>query len=179
MNCENCNEEHDGSYGSGRFCCQKCSRSFSTKEKRLEINKKVSKKLKGVSKEGVFYNRNNSKEVKQKRVEGLRKFHKQKKEKIKETTLFQNWSKKMKVDHVFEEIGNKCEKCGYQYTNEKTGKGPFEIHHIDGNNNNWVRKNLQVLCLNCHWKTPNWRFRGKTHTEETKRIIGEKTKERS
>lgn len=43
--CENCNKEHDGSYGSGRFCEIKCSRSFSTKNKRIEINRKVSKKL--------------------------------------------------------------------------------------------------------------------------------------
>lgn len=44
--CENCGNKHDGIYGSGRFCDNKCARSFSTKEKRNEINKKVSKKLK-------------------------------------------------------------------------------------------------------------------------------------
>lgn len=31
MYCENCNEYHDGSFGSGRFCCSKCARSYSTK----------------------------------------------------------------------------------------------------------------------------------------------------
>jgi len=31
LKCELCNKEHDGTYGSGRFCSQKCSRSFSTK----------------------------------------------------------------------------------------------------------------------------------------------------
>lgn len=31
MNCENCGNEHDGSYGSGRFCRSECSRSFSGK----------------------------------------------------------------------------------------------------------------------------------------------------
>lgn len=30
MKCENCDCEHDGSYGSGRFCSAKCARSFST-----------------------------------------------------------------------------------------------------------------------------------------------------
>ena len=45
--CENCKKEHDGNYGSGRFCSCKCARGFSTKSKRKEINKKVSKKLKG------------------------------------------------------------------------------------------------------------------------------------
>ena len=44
--CENCEAEHDGSYGSGRFCSTKCARGFSTKAKRKEINEKVSKKLK-------------------------------------------------------------------------------------------------------------------------------------
>lgn len=45
MNCENCNNEHDRSYGSGRFCKKECARSYSTKSKRKEINEKVSKKL--------------------------------------------------------------------------------------------------------------------------------------
>lgn len=45
MKCENCCREHDGSYGSGRFCSTKCSRGFSTKAKRKEINEKVSKTL--------------------------------------------------------------------------------------------------------------------------------------
>jgi len=44
--CENCDKEHDSSYGSGRFCSSKCARGFSTKAKRKEINEKVSKKLK-------------------------------------------------------------------------------------------------------------------------------------
>lgn len=44
--CENCGKEHDSSYGSGRFCDNKCARGFSTKGKRKEINEKVSNKLK-------------------------------------------------------------------------------------------------------------------------------------
>ncbi len=48
MRCENnCGKDHDGKYGSGRFCSAKCARSFSTKSKRKEINKKVSQSLKG------------------------------------------------------------------------------------------------------------------------------------
>ena len=38
MKCENCKKDHDGSYGSGRFCCEKCARSFSTsKDKQDEL----------------------------------------------------------------------------------------------------------------------------------------------
>ena len=32
MLCENCGSEHNGSYGSGRFCCEKCAKSFSTRD---------------------------------------------------------------------------------------------------------------------------------------------------
>lgn len=46
MNCENCQNEHERTYGSGRFCSAKCARGFSTKEKRSLINEKVSLKLK-------------------------------------------------------------------------------------------------------------------------------------
>lgn len=45
MICENCKKLHNGEYGSGRFCSQKCARSFSTRKKRKEINQKVSKTL--------------------------------------------------------------------------------------------------------------------------------------
>ena len=45
MKCEYCNEEHKGTYGSGRFCSVKCARGYSTKIKRKEINEKVSKTI--------------------------------------------------------------------------------------------------------------------------------------
>lgn len=45
MKCEKCEKEHDGKYGSGRFCSEKCARSFSTTGNRKEINKKVSNAL--------------------------------------------------------------------------------------------------------------------------------------
>lgn len=51
MKCENCGKEHEGSYGSGRFCCQSCARSFSTKKNRLTINNKISKSLVKIGKE--------------------------------------------------------------------------------------------------------------------------------
>ena len=28
--CENCKKEHDGSYGSGRFCSKECAKSYSS-----------------------------------------------------------------------------------------------------------------------------------------------------
>lgn len=46
MICENCGNEHEGTFGSGRFCCKKCARGFSTKAKRSLINIAISKKRK-------------------------------------------------------------------------------------------------------------------------------------
>lgn len=43
--CETCGEAHDGAYGSGRFCSERCARSFSTRSSRSAINVKVSETL--------------------------------------------------------------------------------------------------------------------------------------
>jgi hypothetical protein len=40
MICENCGKPHDGNYGSGRFCCEKCARGFSSKHVSEEGRKK-------------------------------------------------------------------------------------------------------------------------------------------
>ena len=37
MICENCGKEHDGGYGSGRFCSKECARSFSTKKSQGQL----------------------------------------------------------------------------------------------------------------------------------------------
>lgn len=55
MRCEYCNIEHSGTYGSGRFCSSFCARGFSSRDKREEINKKVSAKLKKEPKEPKQY----------------------------------------------------------------------------------------------------------------------------
>jgi len=50
MLCKNCNQNETfkySKYSTGDFCSRKCARSFSTKNKRDEINKKVSESLKG------------------------------------------------------------------------------------------------------------------------------------
>lgn len=43
MICENCKKEHDGSYGSGRFCSRSCA---NTRNRTLEVKEKTSKSLK-------------------------------------------------------------------------------------------------------------------------------------
>lgn len=48
MICENCGKEHDGSYGSGRFCCKSCSIAFGNKHR-------IRKKKEKIIKEKVKY----------------------------------------------------------------------------------------------------------------------------
>ena len=71
--CKYCGAEHDGLYGSGVFCSPKCARGFSSQEKRQEINKKVSQKLKGrtigISRKGRKINRPSKFQTKIKRYE--------------------------------------------------------------------------------------------------------------
>lgn len=45
MLCENCNNQHNEIFGSGRFCDIKCARAFSTKNNRKETALKISKAL--------------------------------------------------------------------------------------------------------------------------------------
>lgn len=51
----------------------------------------------------------------------------------------------------------KCEKCGITQWNGQ--EAPLELHHIDGNNKNNKLENLEILCPNCHYQTPNHRGR--------------------
>ena len=55
-------------------------------------------------------------------------------------------------------------------------KGTFEIHHIDGDNKNWKRDNLKIVCLNCHWKTSNYRMRNKQQKENSMKKMVQTTK---
>lgn len=160
MICEACSSNHDGSYGSGRFCSSQCSRSFSTRGKRDEINKKVSSKLKGKRVGGA--GKKQSPEHIAKRLESLRTKRDSIKEKLVATAnakyvskLFDELSVGLKRRRVLEEQSFKCSSCGLS---EWMGKPiTLEIEHKDGNTGNNTRDNLMALCPNCHSYTPTWR----------------------
>jgi hypothetical protein len=168
--CENCNEDHNGSYGSGRFCSSECARGFSTKAKRSEINIQVSKKLTG-RKTRNYYS-----------AYGLDEKHK--KSKIKKEYLNLTFEEKWKIINdkrkktwnekimgadystlsfdrlrarIILEQNGKCNKCTLlEWMGEPL---PLELEHIDGNHHNNERTNIEALCPNCHSLTPTWRGR--------------------
>jgi hypothetical protein len=69
-----------------------------------------------------------------------------------------------------------CNRCRLNILDFKTG--PYELHHIDGNTKNKKRENEELLCLNCHFFTDNYGFRGRNHTEEAIEKIIENHKTR-
>ena len=147
MKCIKCNNEHDGSFGGGKYCSRACANS---RVRTAEVKKKISI---GVKKNQYW----NGDEWKAKIAEANKSTEKV--AKVKET-----WKAKRNYEsaHIItikkwikQEREHKCEECG---TKEWNGKRlPMEVHHIDGNITNNDINNLKVVCPNCHSLTPTWR----------------------
>jgi hypothetical protein len=157
MICENCKSEHDGKYSSGRFCCVKCARSFSTKNKRKEINLKVSKKLKGhkptagcFKKGHIVYHTFTKEDRKKAKII----ISERREERIKNLPFEKLPIRRIKKI-VFLEQEGKCNIC--KITNWNNLAITFELHHRDGDDGNNKRENLEYLCPNCHSQTANYR----------------------
>jgi Zn finger protein HypA/HybF involved in hydrogenase expression len=167
MICENCKEEFFEDYRKSkrkdkrfqRFCSRSCAnkRNYSN-----DIKKKISKSLKGKS-VGKKYNEL-SIESRRKIDEALIKAratmmrnHKQNVEKL----YLENWDKLVKKHtkavwrkFIIMEQNEKCKCCNTsKWLNKKL---TLQIHHIDGDNKNNKRNNLEALCPNCHSLTKNY-----------------------
>jgi predicted HNH restriction endonuclease len=137
MKCENCEKEHEGTYGSGRFCAKECARGFSTKEKRIEINKKVSLKLSndkynGLTKQQFIQLENAEKHASYERENEI-------------TTLYD--LSKRTIGKILKRMKLPCSKCGW-YVEGVVG----DIHHIleQKNGGGNEHSNLTYVCPNCH-----------------------------
>ena len=78
--------------------------------------------------------------------------------------------------YLYKKSNFKCEVCGYEGYNLKTGKTILQIHHIDGNSKNNSPDNLQVICPNCHAKTENYMALNKGKSGRDKRYKNKEDK---
>lgn len=63
--------------------------------------------------------------------------------------------------YLINRSGNICEKCGWKEINQKTGKVPLQLNHIDGDSTNNAPVNVELICPNCHSLTPTFGRHGK------------------
>lgn len=137
MECENCKKEHDGTYGSGRFCTKECARGFSTKAKRVEINHKVSQTLTN----NIYSGLTKQEYIQRKNVEKHASY-----ERETEITTLYDLSKRT-ISKILKRMKLPCSKCGW-FVDGVVG----DIHHIIEKKNGGTdeHNNLTYICPNCH-----------------------------
>lgn len=188
MICEMCNTEHDGYYGSGRFCSSKCARQFSSKKliKKTKIVKCITC---GVEIEVDFRASDKmckcdscrkrttlkQKTPKPKKfclwcgVEVKNKFCDRKCQKYYFWSLKKNeiieangvgpFSIRTLKNFVIETEGHKCSICGgYEWMNEPI---PLVIDHINGRASDNRLENLRLVCGNCDMQLPTFKSKNK------------------
>jgi hypothetical protein len=195
--CENCGSDHNGEYGDSlkhkprggkskyRFCSVKCSRSYSTKEKRKEINKAVSLKLKKPKTEKV-------KPILKKRKKKTkicmncneefsgkdiykRKYCSSKcsSEYIKKQTFnfiethgYYKDYRKIK-DYLIHKNGHTCSICNF--SGDWNGK-PIKMiaDHINGRSSDNRLENIRLVCPMCDTQLPT--FKSKNKKSDRKRV---------
>lgn len=146
MVCERCHVEHDGSYGSGRFCGVKCARGFSSMGARDHINRLVSWRAKQANWKPPPVKI--TPEMIAKRVGSFLDFHARK--------PWERMGARYRRRIVLKEQGGRCLECGITEWNGKPIT--LEIDHINGDHRDNRRENLRGLCPNCHSQTPTFRY---------------------
>jgi len=149
MECIKCGKEHDGSFGSGKYCCKACANS---RVRTDEVKNKISI---GVKSNGYWRNENWKDKIRESNRSSEKIAKSKDTWKLKrdwDTAHVQSIKKWVK-----EQKNNTCEGCGLNQWNDKPLV--MEVDHIDGDVNNNNINNLRVLCPNCHSQTPTWRKR--------------------
>jgi len=152
MKCIKCSNEHDGSFGSGKYCSRACAnsrvRTEETKKKISEGVKASEQFVKGSKQRYVDYKElgNKLKEVANTKI--LKAEY--------DSLSYERLKKRIVLEQV-----QKCNHCGIYEWNGKPIV--LELEHKDGNHSNNERENLEAICPNCHSQTNTWRGRNKTN----------------
>jgi DNA-directed RNA polymerase subunit RPC12/RpoP len=159
MKCENCDEPHNGEFGSGRFCSKSCANSFASKQHREETNKKVSAtliaknklKISVIKKYDYVCSKCDNEFIVNQKIRKDRSVHCSKcKRKARHSidinnsiTLFD--LSKRTISKILKRAKIKCAMCSWDKTS-------LDIHHIEHRKNNGSDNdnNLICLCPNCH-----------------------------
>ncbi len=186
MKCEYCNKEHDGAYASGRFCSKECARGFSSREKRKEINIKVSKTLTknkkwslkqlepksclncgATIKNARIYCSNQCQQDYRKKQYTLSV---EKNGKFPNLTSDSGARVRLVKRYLIEKNGHKCSICGG--TKWFNNLMPLWVDHIDGQGDNWEISNIRLVCPNCDFFSSTYcgRNKGKGRRNPYKRL---------
>jgi hypothetical protein len=174
--CEHCGKEHDGTYGSRRFCNETCARAFSTAKKREAINRQVSSTLK--ARELT----DEEKEARRLIIARIPKEALQRGFEISLKTRNENAAQRLQdwydgkvvlsrrnlgaIKKFLRKIKDCCWKCGWAEKHPVTGLIPVELHHENGDPHDNQQENLSLLCPNCHSLTTTYRALNKGNGRE-------------
>ena len=157
MNCMRCGKDHDGSYGSGRFCSSSCSH---VRVNTAESNRRRSEKMMG-----HHYNKGQIPWNKGKRV-GRRASPKcwgyvaPNKIPVSEVIagLHPNMPTYVVRNKLLAEglIEDRCSECGWSRKRDGYRFSTCHLHHKNGNKRDHRIENLVLLCPNCHSITPTY-----------------------
>ena len=154
VKCENCGKEHDGSFGSGRFCCKACANTRShSEETRLRCSNTFKQTLARIEQEGrscitcnaIFH----SKDLNRKQCFNcLPKtiVYANKKNADKEPDSILELSKRTAIK-ILRRMNLSCSCCGFYIEGVS-----LDLHHIipraSGGKDDM--SNLTYICTNCH-----------------------------
>lgn len=167
VHCQQCSKET----ANLKFCSSSCAATFNNKRRgpRTEITKKkISQSLKQSEKQKKQFTPDRRRQI----SENSKRVAEKLKSKYDENLLLIPFDQ-LKFDRlrrrVFLEHNKQCNSCKLDVWLEK--EIPYELNHINGNNKDNNRLNLEALCPNCHALTDTWRGRNKNNESKIRNKI--------